>query len=76
MVVEEVSYKSQVELRITGDQRFGRKELAAWWVKLVRILQNLLGALMKILRIEWATRASIRSELVQKNGVILAVFDV
>jgi hypothetical protein len=72
--VEEVGDEGEVKLWVAGDERAGRKEFAA--VEPVGVLQDLLGALEEVACLEWGAGADVRCELVEEDGIVLAVFYV
>jgi hypothetical protein len=69
--VEQVSDKGEVEFRVTRDKRVCGKEPSAAY--LVRVLQDLFGALVQIARLERGAGALVRLELVEKDGIVLAI---
>lgn len=74
MSVEKISNEGEVEFGISGYKRSRGKELAA--VKAVSVLQYLFRTLEKVSGLEGAAAAEIWSQLVKKNSVIVAFFDV
>lgn len=72
--VEEVGNKGKVELGVSGNKRCGGEELATF--EFVGIVEDLLGSLKEILGLKRTTRADVRLELVEEDGVVFAIFDV
>lgn len=72
--VEQMSNESQVELWVAGDERRGREVLSA--VDRVCVLEDLLGSLEQVGRLEGRTRAVRRLELVEQDRVVFTVADV
>jgi hypothetical protein len=72
--VEQVGDESKVELGVTGDERLGGQEFAA--VELVGVVKDLFGTLHEVVGLEGGARADFGLELVEKDGVVLAVLDV
>lgn len=74
MSIEKVGNKCKVKLRVSGNKRGGSQKLAA--VQEFCIRQNLFGALKEISCLERGSRANVRGQLVEKNGIVLSILDI
>lgn len=72
--VEQVGNECKVELGVAVDHTVRRQEAAA--PNAVGVLQHLLGTLVQVLRLEGPLGALVGLELVEQDGVVLAVRDV
>ena len=72
--IEQVGNESQVELWVSSNQGLCGQILAA--ANLVRILQNFLCSLVNVTRLQGRAGALIRFELIQEDGIILAIRNV
>ena len=72
--VEEVGDEGEVQARVAGEQRRGREVLPAADVR--GVLQDLFGPRAEIAGLQRRERAVVGLELVEEDGVVLAVLDV
>ena len=74
MRVEEVRYECKVEFWVSSYQRRRGEEFAA--VELVSVRENLFGTLVQVTGLQGGAVAEGWGQLVEKDGVVFAVFDV
>jgi hypothetical protein len=74
MSVEEVGHEGEIELRVAGDEGCRGEEFPA--LEFVGVVEDLFGALEEVAGLKGTSRAKVGRELVEKDGVVFAVFDI
>lgn len=72
--VEEVGYEGEVKFGVSSDQGRGGEEFATF--ELIRVVEDLLCSLEKVACLKGRAAADIWFQLIEEDGVVLAIFDV